>query len=95
MTKRKKSKIKSACCKAEIRYSDPAPDFIGDDSKTMQIGTCCAICSKCGKPCNFYVPIRRTWKRNPATKVKGDDRAKKEVKLTKKEIEEFKRNEDF
>ena len=85
---KKKTKIKSECCKAEVRYSDFAPDFIGDDPKTMQIGTCYCICSKCNKPCNIYVPIRRTWKINPATKVKGDERAKIKERQTKKEIKE-------
>lgn len=93
MGKKKRNKIKSFCCHAPIRYSDPVPDFIGDKNPT--VGTCYCICSKCNKPCNFYIPIRRTWTRNPSTKVKGDDRAKKEVKLTKKEIEEIRRNEDF
>jgi hypothetical protein len=90
-----KSNFKSECCKAEIRYSESAPDFIGDDPKTMRVGTCCAICSKCGKPCSFYIPRRKTWKINPITKVKGDGRGKIKEKLTEKEIKEFRKNEDF
>lgn len=93
MGKKKRNKILSACCKAEIRSSDPAPDFIGDKNPT--IGTCCCICSKCGKPCNFYTPIRKVWTKNPATKIKGDEREKKENKLTKKEIDYYRKNEDF
>lgn len=90
---KKKNKIKSSCCKAEIRYSDPSPDFIGD--KNPVIGTCYCICSKCNQPCDMYVPIRKTWTRNPKTQILEDKRAKKEIKLTKKEIEEIRRNEDF
>jgi L-lactate utilization protein LutB len=86
---KKKSKIKSACCKAPIISSEPAPDFIGD--KNPSVGTCCCICTKCNKPCNFYIPIRRTWIINPKTKVKGDEREE----LTKKEIKKILKEEDF
>jgi L-lactate utilization protein LutB len=86
---KKKSKIKSACCKAPIISSEPAPDFIGD--KNPSVGTCCCICTKCNKPCNFYIPIRRTWTINPKTKVKGDEREE----LTKKEIKKILKEEDF
>jgi len=85
----KKSKIKSECCKVPIRYSDFAPDFIGDDPKTMRVGTCYAICNKCNQPCNIYIPIRKTWKINPATKVKGDKREKIKDKEINKEIQEI------
>jgi hypothetical protein len=92
---KKKSKIKSECCHAEIRYSDIAPDFIEDNPATMRIGTCYCICSKCNQPCNIYVPIRKTWAINPKTKVKGDEHGKFNNKLTKKEIENYRKNEDF
>lgn len=51
----KKSNLKSTCCKAEVKYSDIATDFVGDKSETMTIGTCYCICSKCGEPCNILV----------------------------------------
>lgn len=95
MTKRKKSKRLSACCRAEITYSDIASDFIGDDSKTMTVGTCYFICTKCNQPCNIYIPIRKVWKKNPVTKVIRSKREEKEIKLTKKEIEYYRLNEDF
>jgi L-lactate utilization protein LutB len=89
MGKKKRSKIKSECCKAEVRYSDPAPDFIGDDPKTMRIGTVYAICTKCNQPCNIYIPIRKVWTRNPKTQVQGDKRGKIKKKEIKKEIQEI------
>jgi hypothetical protein len=82
----KKSNLKSTCCKADIKYSDPAPDFIGDKNPT--IGTCYCICSECKKPCNIMINKRRTWKINPVTKVKGDKREKQKRKETNKEIKE-------
>ena len=61
------SKYISDCCRAKIRYSGPTPDFIGE--KYPEVGTCYIICTKCEEPCNFYVPVRKTWKRNPVTKI--------------------------
>jgi len=84
-----KNKIKSSCCHASVRYSDPAPDFIGDNSKTMQVGTCYCICSKCNQPCNMYIPIRRTWIKNPKTQIQKDKREKTKRKETNKEIKEI------
>ena len=85
----KKNKIKSECCHAEVRYSDFSPDFIGDDPKVMKVGTICAICSKCNQPCNIYIPIRKTWTRNPKTQVQGDKRGKIRKKEVEKEIKEI------
>jgi hypothetical protein len=92
---KRKDKTLSACCHAPIRSSEPAPDFIGDDPKTMQVGTCYCICTKCNNPCNFYIPIRKTWAINPKTKINGDKRERITEHLTKKEIEEIRKNEDF
>jgi len=75
---KKKSKIKSECCKAGVRYSEPAPDFIGDTHPL--IGTCYYICNKCNKPCNIYVPVRKTWKINPSTKIKPSKKIYKRIK---------------
>ena len=81
---KKKSKIKSECCKAGVRYSEPAPDFIGDSSpqnlSKPHIGTCYAICMLCGQPCNIYFSIRKTWKRNPSTKIKPSKKIYKRIK---------------
>jgi hypothetical protein len=82
-----KSKLKSVCCKADITYSDPAPDFIGD--KNLTIGTCSCICSKCGEPCNLMINERRTWTRNPKTQILKDKRKKIKDKITKKEINDY------
>jgi L-lactate utilization protein LutB len=92
--KKKKSNLKSNCCNADIKV-DMAPDFYGDNPKTMIIGTCCYICNRCNQACDVHINIRKTWAINPATKIKGDERGKFKEKLTKKEIEEIRKNEDF
>jgi L-lactate utilization protein LutB len=95
MKKKKiKTQLKSTCCGVDIKV-DMSPDFIGDNPKTMQVGTCCYMCSKCNQPCDVYANTRKTWNRNPATKVKGDERGKFKEKLTKKEIDKIRKNEDF
>jgi len=50
---KKKIKRVSKCCGAELT-TEISPDFIGDNPKTMTIGTCSFECSKCGKPCDIY-----------------------------------------
>ena len=92
--KNKKNNLKSNCCNADIK-TDIAPDFLGDNPETMQIGTCCYICKKCNNACDVHVNERKVWKINPVTKIKGDERGKFREKLTKKEIEEIRKNEDF
>jgi len=57
--------FKSKCCNADVKYV-MSPDFIGDDPKKMQVGTCSFVCEKCGKPCdaNFIDPqltTRNDW----------------------------------
>ena len=52
--------MKSNCCKAPIVVSDPSPDFAGDNPKTMKIGTCHFICTKCKKACD---PDDESWRR--------------------------------
>jgi len=86
--------LKSTCCNAVAKV-EMTSDFIGDNPKTMRVGTCHYICTKCQEVCDVYLKQRKTWTRNPKTQIIGDKRAKKEKKLTKKEIEEFRRNEDF
>jgi len=41
----------SKCCLAEVK-SEVCSDFIGDNPKTMKIGTCYYTCQKCGQPCD-------------------------------------------
>jgi len=91
----KKDNLKSTCCKAEIKYSDFTPDFIGDDPKTMTTGTCCCICSKCGQQCNVMSNKRRTWTINPVERIVPNKKKKSSTKLTPKELKEIHLNEDF
>jgi hypothetical protein len=95
MSKKKNKQLLSDCCRAEIRTSDFIPDFIEDNPKTMTIGTCYFICSKCGEACNIYVPIRRTWKINPKTQILQNKKKKSSTKLTPKELKEIHKREDF
>lgn len=53
------------------------------------------VCLACGQACDVIFLGRRTWKINPATKIKEDEREKITDKLSKKEIEEIRKNEDF
>jgi len=77
---KKKSSLRSTCCNAEIRFSDPAPDFFGD--KHPIIGTCSCICSECGAPCNVMSMPRRLWSRSPVTQILKDKRKTiKEIQL--------------
>ena len=87
---KKKSNIKSTCCNAEVKIGG-MEDFEGD----KYICTQYYICTKCKKACNVYLKDRKTWTRNPKTQILGDKRGKEKSKITKKEIEEFRRNEDF
>jgi len=57
----------SKCCKAEA-IIEMSPDFIGDDPKHMEIGTCHFICGKCHKPCDVKINKRITM----ADKPKGE-----------------------
>jgi hypothetical protein len=84
--KKKKSSLRSTCCDAEVKYSDPAPDFIGD--KHPRIGTVYCICSKCGEPCNIMSIQRRTWTRSPVTQVLKDKRKKITETQLDKELRE-------
>ena len=93
MTK-KKNNLKSICCGA-IAKLNMAPDFIGDNPKTMQIGTCYYICTQCNQPCDVYLKERKTWTRNPKTQIQKDKREKNKDKLAKKEIKELRKSSDF
>lgn len=53
MKSKRKKKYKSKCCNVDVYLSEISPDFIGDDPKTMKIGTCSYLCSKCNKPCDI------------------------------------------
>ena len=85
--KKKMSNLKSTCCKAEIKLSDLSPDFIGDNPKTMRIGTCYSVCTKCHQPCDIYSNERKFWTRNSKTQIIPDKRKKIRTKEIKKEID--------
>jgi len=38
---------------------DISPDFFGDDPKTMKVGTSCFICTKCKKPCDIIIDLKK------------------------------------
>jgi hypothetical protein len=86
--KKTKNNLKSTCCNAIVKI-DMAPDFIGDNPKTMKIGTCCYICTKCKQACDVYLKERKSWTRNPKTQIQKDKREKIKEKLTKEEIKEI------
>jgi hypothetical protein len=91
---KKKSNLKSQCCNAEARV-DMSPDFEGDNPKTMQMGTCCYMCTKCHQPCDVYLKERKTWTRNPKTQIIPDKREKKRKMFTEKELKQIHKEEDF
>lgn len=90
MTK-KKSNYKSACCNAPIRLGGGVGDFSEDDKSC----TLYAICTKCNNSCDIKSQTRKTWAINPSTKIQKDERKKFKDKLTKKEVERYRANEDF
>jgi len=56
--KKKKQNILSQCCKSSVDM-DISPDFFGDDPKTMKVGTSCFICTKCKKPCDIIIDLKK------------------------------------
>ena len=79
--KNKNTSEHSKCCGAKVK-------IVGKTTMHYE-------CRKCGEACDIYFKIRKTWKINPTTKIKKDKRPKFEIKLTKKEIDEIRRSEDF
>ena len=80
---KKNSKLKSQCCNADV-IKGGRPDFAGDN----YVCTMYYVCTKCNNPCDLKIKIRKTWKINPSTKVKNDERGKQKIKQTEKEIRE-------
>jgi hypothetical protein len=81
MAKKKNNSERSLCCGAKVKV-------VGNT-------TLYYVCLKCKKACDIYIKERKFWERNPKTQILGDKRDKKEEKLTKKEIEFYRKNEDF
>lgn len=72
---------RSKCCGAKVRV-------IGRTTLHYE-------CLKCKEACDIYIKERKTWERNPKTQVLEDKREEEKNKLTKQEITEIRRNEDF
>jgi hypothetical protein len=56
---------KSKCCLADVK-TEMCPDFIGDNPKTMKIGTAYFTCKKCGQPCDVkegFISIKEMQKK--------------------------------
>jgi DNA-directed RNA polymerase subunit RPC12/RpoP len=47
------------------------------------------VCLACGQPCDIYYNQRKTWIRNPKTKILEDERGKIKEKEINKEIQEI------
>lgn len=92
--KNNQTKEKSLCCNAKVKVVI-SPDFYGDNPKTQQIGTCHYECIKCKKVCDVYLKERKIWIRNPKTQIIPNKKKLKFTKLTPKEIQEIRMNEDF
>jgi hypothetical protein len=88
------SSARSKCCNAKVR-AVMSEDFFGDTPKTQRIGTCHYECLKCKEACDVYYKERVVANRNTETQVHKDKRKKFTDKLTKEEIEFYRKNEDF
>jgi ABC-type proline/glycine betaine transport system substrate-binding protein len=80
--KKSKGQLKSVCCNANVQV------YHVDTSLWY-------TCKKCKEACKVYLKERKIWTINPTTKIKKDERKKFKDKLTKKDIENYRKNEDF
>ncbi len=55
--------LRSNCCKAGIRLSDPKPDFIGDNPNAVEGGTMHYICVSCDNACDGRKPKSKSNKK--------------------------------
>lgn len=53
------------------------------------------VCKKCGNACDIVFVERKVWERNPVTQVQPNKKKKSKIKLTKKEINQIRQEEDF
>lgn len=86
---KKKSNLKSTCCNAEIKVHTSS-DEIDKEGCTNYY-----VCTKCHQPCNFYLKERKVWIRNPKTQIISNKKKKDWNKLSKQEIEDYRKHEDF
>jgi hypothetical protein len=70
----------SKCCNAKVKV----------EGKT----TMYCVCTRCHQACDCYVKMRKQWARNPKTQITPNSKCKKN-KLTRKEIDEIRRESDF
>ena len=80
---------KSKCCGAKVKVCGT-----GDFNDNDRIVTCHYECLKCGEICDVIYVERKTWSRKPQTQI-IPNKKKAKVKLTKQEIDKFRREEDF
>jgi len=93
--KRKKRNFKSECCNAEVHLSKTLNKLFGNFSEKISTGTYECICSKCHKACDVYIPIRKVWTINPKTRIIPNKKKRILDKLSQKEINKYRKNEDF
>lgn len=87
MSKKNKSIYKSRCCNSNVKTVS-VPDEIDKIGCTMY-----CVCVKCNKPCDIYIPERKTWKINPKTRIVPNK--KKDRIFTDAECKKFRDEEDF
>jgi hypothetical protein len=85
MSKKNKDTFKSNCCNAVVKYKR------NDKKETTDVFS--ITCTKCDNPCNVHVDERRTWAINPKTRIVPNK--KKDRKLSNKELNKFREEEDF
>lgn len=71
---------KSKCCSSRV---------VVRGKRTMHY-----VCVACGEPCDVYYTTRKTWGRSPAEQI-VPNKKKDAPKLTRKEIDEIRKSEDF
>ena len=72
---------RSCCCNAKVKV-------VGKTTLHYE-------CKKCGCGCDVFYTQRKTWKINPKTRIRLNKKKKNWGKLTKKEIEHYRKWEDF
>ena len=87
--KKSKSIYKSRCCNAKVK-SVTSPDEIDKLGCTMV-----CVCTECNKPCDIYIPERKTWAINPKTRIVPNKKKKNNKLFTDKELKKFHQEEDF
>jgi hypothetical protein len=90
MSSKKKTKLKSTCCDAPVKIGG-----VGDFNDKDKVCTLYSVCTKCGNPCDIKSTVRKTWEINPKTRIAPNKKQKNLDKLSKEEIERYRKSEDF